>query len=82
MKLAQIVAASSMFAAGTVIVAAMDVGELETLVLSGEITPENAIAAYCEAESVDKTQDAFCACPEEALQVLKDRLKSARMDAS
>lgn len=59
-----------------------DVTELEQRVLSGEMSPEAAINAYCEGESRDKTQDAFCACPEEALRLLEQRLKTHRMDAS
>lgn len=59
-----------------------DVTELEQRVLSGELSPEAAISAYCEGDSRDKTQDAFCACPEEALRLLEQRLKSHRMDAS
>lgn len=59
-----------------------DVAELEKRVLSGEMSPEAAISVYCEGESRDKSQDAFCACPEEALRLLEQRLKTHRMDAS
>lgn len=59
-----------------------DVSELEKRVLSGDLSPEDAIIEYCEGNTGDKTQDAFCSCPEEALQLLQQRLKSHRMDAS
>ena len=59
-----------------------DVAELERRVLSGEMSPEAAVSVYCEGESRDKSQDAFCACPEEALRLLEQRLKTHRMDAS
>ncbi|PHR22081.1 MAG: hypothetical protein COA37_12430 [Hoeflea sp.] len=64
------------------VTALVDVTELEQRVLSGELSPEAAISAYCEGDSRDKTQDAFCACPEEALRLLEQRLKTHRMDAS
>lgn len=59
-----------------------DVSELEKSVLSGELSPQDAISAYCGGETGDKTQDAFCSCPEEALRLLEQRLKSYGIDAS
>ncbi|MEM5473339.1 hypothetical protein WNZ14_16535 [Hoeflea sp. AS60] len=60
----------------------LGVTELEARVLSGEVTPEAAIIEYCEGETGGMTQDAFCSCPEEALRLLQERLKSHRLQPS
>ena len=62
------------------VLAQSDVSELERRVLSGELTPQDAISGYCGGDTRDKTQDAFCSCPEEALRLLERRLKIHRMD--
>ncbi|MEQ9021142.1 MAG: hypothetical protein RLN82_00090 [Pseudomonadales bacterium] len=62
--------------------AELNEGDLEARVLSGEITPEAAILEYCQGDSTEMAQDAFCSCPEEALGILKERLKAYRLDAS
>ena len=73
--------ASTASTASAGLAAGPDVAELETLVLSGELTPKAAIAEYCRGETADKTQDAFCSSPGEALRLLEDRLRSYREDA-
>jgi len=65
-----------------VFAAELDVTELEARVLSGEVTPEAVIAEYCEGDSMNMAQDAFCACPDDALRLLEDRLKASYPDAS
>lgn len=63
-------------------VAQTGVQELETRVLSGKLSAEAAISEYCSQESSGKSQDAFCSCPEEALRLLEERLKSHRTNSS
>lgn len=77
-----ILAAFALCTASVVVAAELDVGNLEAPVLSGELAPAAAIAAYCEGETSDMTQDAFCACPDDALHLLEDRLKAFLADAS
>lgn len=47
---------------------------LEEQLRGGAISPNEAIERYCSSESTSKQQDAFCACPEEALELLRKRL--------
>jgi len=82
MKLNRAIACSAACVTSMAAVAQTNVSELETRVLSGDLSPEAAIIEYCEGDTLDKTQDAFCACPEDALRLLEQRLKSHRMDAS
>ena len=82
MKLISALACSGVCVSGLVFAAQLDVTELEDRVLSGEVTPQAAIMEYCGDETLDKTQDAFCSCPDEALRLLEQRLESHRMDAS
>jgi hypothetical protein len=77
-----ILAAFGLCTAGVVVAAELDVGNLEARVLSGELAPAAAIAVYCEGETLNMTQDAFCACPDDALRLLEDRLKASFTDAS
>lgn len=56
-------------------VAELDISDLEAQVLSGQITPEMGITVFCGSESTDMTEDAFCSCPEEALRLLKQRIR-------
>lgn len=65
-----------------VAVAQTDVADLEARVLSGDLSPAAAIFEYCMGESLDKTQDAFCSSPDEALRLLEQRLNSHRIDAN
>lgn len=55
--------------------AAISETELERQLLSGEITPEQAVASYCAGESTTKQMDAFCVCPELAVEWLRERLE-------
>ncbi len=82
MKLNRAVACLAACLTSMAAAAQTDVSELEARVLTGELSPEVAIAEYCEGDTLDKTQDAFCSCPEEALRLLEQRLKLHRMDAS
>ncbi len=49
---------------------------LEELLRSGKLSPEEAVVEYCAQESADKQMDAFCACPEVAVEVLRQRLEA------
>lgn len=49
---------------------------LERQLRTGVITPEHAVEAYCSSESASKNADAFCACPEDAIRMLKERLEA------
>ena len=52
----------------------VDLAELESLLRAGLLTPEQAVALYCATESTGKQHDAFCACPEDAVQQLYEQL--------
>lgn len=82
MKLTLVLACSGVCVSSMVSAAGLDATELETRVLSGGVTPEAAIIEYCKGETLDKTQDAFCSSPDEALQLLEQRLHLHRMDES
>ncbi len=49
---------------------------LEKQLRRGAITPEEAVTTYCASETTDKQMDAFCACPEDAIRMLRERLNS------
>ncbi|WP_339761976.1 hypothetical protein [uncultured Hoeflea sp.] len=82
MKLTLVLACSGACVSGLAAAAGLETSDLETRVLSGELTPESAIIEYCKGETLDKTQDAFCSSPDEALQLLEQRLHFHRMDQS
>lgn len=82
MKLPLVLACSGACVSTLVAAAGLEATDLETRLLSGEVTPETAIIEYCKGETLDKTQDAFCSSPDEALQLLEQRLKLDRMDES
>ncbi|MDF1607191.1 hypothetical protein PZ897_03275 [Hoeflea sp. YIM 152468] len=74
-----LIVASSLWAAGAACAAGLDVADLETRVLSGEVTASAAIAEYCGGASTGMIQDAFCACPDDALRLLEERLNAHRL---
>jgi hypothetical protein len=82
MKFTLVVAFLGACMTSLVAAAGLDATDLETRVLTGETTPKAAITEYCLGESVDKNQDAFCSCPDEALRLLEQRLNLRRMDAT
>ena len=82
MKLAVALVCSGACVSSMVAAAGLDATDLETRVLSGEVTPEAAIIEYCKGETLNKIQDAFCSSPDEALRLLQQRLDSHRMDDS
>lgn len=82
MKLASALTGAVVFWLGTAAAAGSDTSELDARVLSGELSPEDAIAEYCKQETRDKTQDAFCSCPDDALRLLEQRLKSHGQNAT
>lgn len=51
-----------------------DMATLEHWLSTGRITPEQAVAQYCSQETTSKQMDAFCACPEDAVQRLREAL--------
>ncbi|MCP4289275.1 MAG: hypothetical protein GY792_33450 [Gammaproteobacteria bacterium] len=48
---------------------------LEDQLRTGLISPEDAVAIYCAKDSHSMQMDAFCACPEEAIEQLRKALE-------
>ncbi|MCP4409385.1 MAG: hypothetical protein GY807_16870 [Gammaproteobacteria bacterium] len=48
---------------------------LEEQLRAGLISPEEAVAIYCAKDSHSMRIDAFCACPEEAIDHLRKALE-------